>query len=90
MGGVTYIMEGLASLAVAEGRMERAARLFAWADYMRRKNGGHRPANEQADVDRDFSILRAHLDEADLQAAASAGQAMTIEEAIALAIQAEV
>ena len=89
MGGVIYIIEGLASLAVAEGRLERAARLFAWADYMRRKNGGHRPANEQADVDQDLSILSAHLDEADLQAAASAGQAMTLEEAIALAIQAE-
>ena len=67
--------------------MERAARLFAWANCMRSKHGGHRPANEQADVEQDLTTLRAHLAETALQAAASAGQAMTIAEAIALAIQ---
>ena len=89
MGGVNYIIEGLASLAVAEGRLERAARLFAWADVTRRKNGGHRPANEQLDVDQDLATLRLHLDEATMQAAASTGQAMTLAEAIAYAIQPE-
>ncbi len=87
MGGVHYIIEGLASLATAEGQMERAARLFAWADCMRRKKGGHRPANEQADVEQDLAILRAHLDERTMSAAAGTGQAMTLEEAIAFAIQ---
>ena len=83
MGGLTYIIEGLASLAVAEGQMERAARLFAWADAMRKKTGGHRPANEQADVEQDLALLRTHLGEPALQAAACAGQEMPLEQAIA-------
>jgi non-specific serine/threonine protein kinase len=87
MGGVNYIIEGLASLAVAEGKMERAACLFAWVDFNHHKNGIFRPANEQADVDKDFLILRSYLSEAALQAAIAAAQAMTIAEAIEFAIQ---
>jgi predicted ATPase/DNA-binding CsgD family transcriptional regulator len=86
LGGVTYIIEGLASLALAEGCPERAARLFAWADSMRQKIGSRRSANEQADIDQDLTRLRLHLDEPALQAAQSAGPAMTLEAAIAYAI----
>jgi predicted ATPase/DNA-binding CsgD family transcriptional regulator len=86
MGGVSYIIDGLASLAVAEGKMERAARLFVWVDFNHRKNGSFRPTNEQADVDQDLALMRAHLHEGALTAAAAAGQAMTIAEAIAFAI----
>ena len=85
IGGVRITIEGLASLAVAEGRMERAACLFAWADGLRQKSGGLRPPNEQADVERDFAILRAQLDQSTLQAATSDGQAMSLEEALAYA-----
>jgi len=87
MGGVTYIIEGLASLAVAEGQGERAARLYAWADAMRQKNGGHRPANEQADVEADMASLRSRLDPPALQAAAAAGRAMTLEQVLAYACE---
>ena len=86
IGGIRITIEGLASLAVVEGRWERAARLFAWADRFCEQSGGIRPANEQADLDQDFAILRAHLDEPVLQAAASAGQAMPLEQAVAYAI----
>ena len=86
MGGVNYIIEGLASLAVAEGKMERAARLFAWVDFHHLQHGSFRPTNEEADVDQDLAVMRAHLDEGTLAAAVTTGQAMTIAEAIAFAI----
>ena len=86
MVGTVFVLEGLASLAVAESRPERAASLFAWADEMRRRIGNDRPANEQANVDRDLAAVRAQLDEAAFQAAQVAGQAMTLEEAIAYAL----
>src|SRR5262249_36769388 len=54
--GVVFTLEGLASLAVAQGRPEQAVRIFAWADAMREAIGDPRPPVEQADVDRDFAL----------------------------------
>jgi predicted ATPase len=86
MGGVRLAIEGLASLAVAEDQLERAACLYAWADSICRKETGHRPAIEQADVDQDLAALRLQLDGSTRQAAVSAGQAMTLAQAIAYAM----
>ena len=83
--GAVFVLEGLASLAVAEGQMERAVRLFAWADSVRQKTGDHRPSIEQADVDRDLASIRLQLDENAFEAALAAGRAMTLDEAVALA-----
>ena len=85
--GTVFALEGLASLAVAESRPECAASLFAWTDEMRQTIGDPRPANEQADVDRDLAAIRVQLDEAALQAAQAAGRAMTLEEAVAFALK---
>jgi tetratricopeptide (TPR) repeat protein len=84
--GTVFVLEGLASLAVAESQLERAASLFAWADSMRQTNDYTRPANERTDVDRDLSAIRLRLDEAALQVAQAAGRAMTLEEAVAFAL----
>ena len=83
--GVVFVLERLASLAVAEGNLKRAARLFAWADSMRLMIGNPRPGNEQADVDHDLAAIRAQMDEVSLKAAETAGRAMTLEEAVAFA-----
>jgi hypothetical protein len=42
-----------------------------------------RPPVEQANVDHDFALIRAQLDEAVIAAAWAEGQAMTMEQAIA-------
>ena len=73
-------IQWLDSLAVAQGRPERAVRLFARADSMRRTIGDPRPAYEQADVDRDLAAIRLQLGEA-------AGRAMTPEEAVTFALE---
>jgi tetratricopeptide (TPR) repeat protein len=85
-GGVIYALEGLASLAVAQGQPERAVRLFAWADAMRVSNANTRSPADQADVDRDFAVIRTQLDEATIEAAWEAGRALPLEQAIAEAL----
>jgi len=85
--GVVFAIEGLASLSVTQGQFERAARLLAWADATRESLGDRRPAVEQADVDRDLNAIRARLDEAALRAAQAEGPALTMEQAIAYALE---
>jgi len=87
--GVAYALEGLASLAVTQGLPLRAARIYAWADAMREAIGDRRPPVEEADVDRDFAIICTQLDEATIEAACAAGRAMTMEQAIAEALDDE-
>ena len=84
---MVWTLEGLASLAVAQGHYERAVRLLAWADSVRGAGGDPRPPVEQADVDRDFAVIRSQLDEATIEAARAKGQAMTVEQAIAYALE---
>ncbi len=84
--GVVYALEGLASLAVAKGHMERAARLFGWNDSMRETLDDRRPPVEQASVDRDLATIRTQLDEAAFSAAYAAGKTLTLEEAVAEAL----
>jgi hypothetical protein len=85
--GVVFTLEGLASLAVAQGQLERAVRVFAWADARREAIDDRRSPVEQADVDRDFVVIRSRLDEATIAAAYAEGRAMTVEQAIAYALE---
>jgi predicted ATPase/class 3 adenylate cyclase len=84
---LVFAVEGLASLYVSQGRPERAARLFAWADAMREKIGDHRPPVEQASVERDLAIISSKLEDADFARFSAEGPAMTVEEAVALALK---
>jgi tetratricopeptide (TPR) repeat protein len=84
--GVVYALEGMASLAVAEGRWSKAAQLFGWADATRVTLDDRRPLVEQADVDRDLATVQAHLDDASFAQAWAAGQALTMEQAVACAL----
>ena len=85
--GVIYALEGLASLAVAQQQPEQAARLFVWADAMREILENPRWPPEQAEVDRDLATIHAQLDQAAFAAACAAGQAMTLEQAVAFALE---
>ncbi len=85
--GVVFAIEGVASLHVNQGRSERAGRLFVWADAMREKIGDHRPPVEQASVERDLAAIRDKLDAAEFARFSEVSQAMTLEDAIALALE---
>ena len=79
---IAFVLEGLASLAVAQSRSELALRLFAWADAAREAIGDTRPPVEQAEVDRDLATIRMQLDETAFAAAHAEGWAMSMEQAL--------
>ena len=85
--GIVYIIEGLANLAVLQGQYECAAKFFAWTDLTRIAVDNLRQPVEQAEVDRDLATIRAYLDDATFAAAQEAGRAMSMDEAIALALE---
>lgn len=87
MIALIFTIEGVASLYVAQGYPERATQLFAWADAMRDKMGDRRPPVEQNSVEKDLSIIRAKLSNETFTSLYAEGQAMTTEEATALALQ---
>jgi hypothetical protein len=67
--------------------MQRAARLFAWTDAMREKLADPRPPVEQAYVQRDLETIHSRLIDADLSRLCAEGQKLTVDEAVALALQ---
>ncbi len=84
--GLIFIMEGLASLYLVQGQSERAARLFAWADIQRASGGDLRPPVEQVSVERDLAAIQSQLDEAAFHQAWKEGSALTLNQALALAL----
>jgi predicted ATPase/DNA-binding SARP family transcriptional activator/predicted negative regulator of RcsB-dependent stress response len=81
-----FTLEGFASLAVHQQQLERATRLFGWADATREAIGDIRPPSEQTWVDRDLAVIHAQLDEAAFEAEQAIGRAMTMDEAIEYAL----
>jgi predicted ATPase/class 3 adenylate cyclase len=79
-------LERLAGLAARQGQLERAARLFGAAAALRTALGAPLPPGERADYDHDVASAHAQLDETTFAAAGAAGQALTIEQAIAEAL----
>jgi predicted ATPase/class 3 adenylate cyclase len=86
--GSVYTIEGLASLHVNQNQLDRATRLFAWADAMREKIGDHRPPIEQASVERDLAVIHSKMDDTEFTRLSADGRTMRVEQAIALALEA--
>jgi DNA-binding CsgD family transcriptional regulator len=86
-GALVFAVEGVASLNVNQGQLGRAARLFAWTDAMREQIGDQRPPVEQNSVDKDLAIIHAQLNNAEFAKVAEEGRAMTMEQAIAIALE---
>lgn len=84
---LVYTIEGLASLHVNQNQPERATRLFAWADMMREKIGDHRPPVEQGSVEKDLAIIHSKVNDDEFEKLSSNGRTMTVEQAIALALE---
>jgi len=90
LGGALYAMdclEGLAHIAVAQGQPGRAARLVGAADTLRAASGAPLPPPDQAGYDRLVTAVRAALSEESFAAAGAAGAALSLEQAITLALE---
>jgi predicted ATPase/DNA-binding XRE family transcriptional regulator len=86
-GILVFAVEGIASLYVDQNQSKRATQLLAWADAMREKLGDRRPPVEQNSVDRDFATIHSKLNDADFAKLSEQGRAMTVEQAIELALE---
>ena len=94
-----YLLEGWASLAAAlssaqpkdqhgsRERAQRAARLFGAAGAVRTASGIPLPPVDRWWYERYLATARAQLDERSWEAAWAEGQAMTLEQAIAYALE---
>ncbi len=85
--GAVYTIEGLASLYANQEQPERATELFAWADAMREELEDPRPLVEQGDVDKSITACLAKLGESAFSDAYEVGKKMSLEEAVAYALE---
>jgi predicted ATPase len=84
-GGIAAYLQGMAGVIGARGHAVQAVRLFGAAAICR--GLGHQPApHERVRYERQFAAARAQLDEATFTAAWAAGQALTLDQAIAAAL----
>ncbi|MDP9386362.1 MAG: tetratricopeptide repeat protein [Actinomycetota bacterium] len=80
--GVAASLEAVAALAVAEGRLEQAARLFSAAQRARNDQGYARRPGEVAAYEADLARLREGLPARELEAAWAQGAQLSLEEAV--------
>ena len=85
--GVVFSLEGIAQLYVALSKLEHAARLVGWADAMREKIPDRRLPFEQADVDKIIAACLEKTGEVAFSDAYDEGQKMSLEEAVAFALE---
>ncbi len=81
--GIAYNLQGMAGVAALHAQPERVARLWGAAEALREVIGAPRQSEDEQAVAR----ARAQLDEAAWQAAWAEGRAMSLEQAIAYALE---
>jgi predicted ATPase/DNA-binding CsgD family transcriptional regulator len=82
---IAYLLEGCAELAVRR-EPERALRLVGAAAALREASGNRLPPSEQAALKRELAPARRLLGDDAMAAAWAAGTALTVEQAVALAL----
>jgi tetratricopeptide (TPR) repeat protein len=84
---MAYALEALASLIVAQGELERGARLFGAAEALREAIGARMSPADFAEYADSVAALRVALGEQAFAAAWAEGRATPLEQAIASALQ---
>jgi predicted ATPase/class 3 adenylate cyclase len=79
-------LECFAFIARAQGQPERAARLLGAAETLREVAGAPMLEYERGEYEREIASLRAALDQPRLDEAWAAGQALTLDQAVAYAL----
>ena len=85
---VAHELECCAYIACAQAEAQRAARLFGAAESLRASANAPMAGMERMEYDQNLAALRALLEAEALEAAWADGRAMTMDEAIAYALQA--
>ena len=87
---IASCLEGLASLAVAQGEPTKSAHLWGAAESLREAIEAPIPAIEREDNEHSIATARTHLGEQAFDAAWSEGRTMTLEQVLAAPGRAEV
>jgi predicted ATPase/class 3 adenylate cyclase len=85
--GTAFVLEGFAGLAINEGQPARTICLEAAAVALRRNIGAPAPPAWRADLDRILELAGTALGPVPLADAAGRGRAMTLQEAVAFALE---
>ena len=85
--GVALSLEGFALLAAALGQPRRGTQLWGAADSLRQAIGETRWPVEQAEYEQSIVTLRAALGEEGFAAAWAEGRVLSLDAAVALALQ---
>jgi hypothetical protein len=83
--GIAESLEAVAGLALAQGNLSRAVRLYAAAQAGREAIGAPRPPRSREEYERDLATIRAGLGEEAYATAWKDGQALTLDQACELA-----
>ncbi len=86
-GAVAHQLECFGFIAIAQGQHERALQLFAAANALRTKNGTPMTPDEQVYFSNQLSQIRERLDERQFETVWNTGNAMTVEDAVGLALE---
>ena len=86
ISGVVFTLEGMADLFVDISNPQNAAQLIGWADATRKVIKDPRVLLEQGDVDKVIAACVSEMGEVAFVGAYDEGQVMTLDEAIALAL----
>jgi tetratricopeptide (TPR) repeat protein len=84
--GAVFALEGIATLLIATGRPEKAARLIGRADATREKIPDMRPVIEEADMYRNIAEILARIGPSSFEVAYDEGRALSLDEAVAYAL----
>jgi tetratricopeptide (TPR) repeat protein len=85
-GAISFCLSGLAGVAVVDGEPKRAAQLYGAAESLRQSIGARQAPASRATRERLTAAAREQLGEAAFVAAWAEGQEMTVDQAIALAL----
>lgn len=84
--GIAECLMGLGAVAAAREQYERAARLWGGADGLFNAIRQTMDPADRVEYERHVAAMRGHMDETAFSAAWQAGHALTLEQAIALAV----
>ncbi len=85
--GVVYGLEGIATLLIAAGKPEKAARLIGCADATREKVPDIRPLIEEADMYRNMAAILSRIGPSGFEVTYDEGRSMALEEAVRYALE---
>jgi non-specific serine/threonine protein kinase len=85
--GAVFTLEGIATLLIATGKPEKAARLIGCADATREKIPDRRPVIEEADMYRNMAAILSRIGPTGFEVAYDEGRSLRLEEAVADALE---